>query len=455
MNNVRCTSLRVRARSGRTSSRRSLHGVLYQVVFKERLAGTNVRGEVSKHEPSFDTSGRAGQWYFDSDLASRGPVKTSPIQWRSGALFVLTVLCAVFCCVGAIDAADKNPYRIGFVGGLTGRSSDLGIQGRNGVMLAVEEVNQQGGVNGRPLQLITRDDKQDPQTALKVDQELIDEGVIAIIGHMTSAMSEAVLPFINERKVLMISPTTSTNKLTGIDDYFLRVISPSNHLTNIEASYAFENTKLRRVAAVYDLSNRAYSEEFTANFKSEFERLGGKIVSVDTFTAGPDVSFKNLVQELLKADPDGIIIVAGAVDTAMICQHVRIAGSKIPIFISGWAQTPDLLRHGGPAVEGIIGTMYQDLDSTAKPFVAFKDKFQTRFGGDGPTFAAIFGYEAVMALKESLSRNPDPRQLKETILKQKTFQGLQGAFEIDSYGDAKRSAYVITVSNNRFKVMNQ
>ena len=136
----------------------------------------------------------------------------------------------------------------------------------------------------------------------------------------------------------------------------------------------------------------------------------------------------------------------------MICQHVRMAGSKIPIFMSGWAQTADLLRHGGPAVEGIIGTMYQDLDSTAKPYVAFKEKCQARFGRDGPTFAAIFGYEAVMVLKDALSMNPDPKHLKETILKQKTFQGLQGAFEIDSYGDAKRQAYIVVIRNNRFTI---
>lgn len=378
-----------------------------------------------------------------------------PTQWKKRVLLVVTICCAAVFLAGTIGAADKNPYRIGFVGGLTGRSSDLGIQGRNGVMLAVEEINEQGGINGRPLQLITKDDRQDPQTALKVDQELIDEGAIAIIGHMTSAMTEAALPLFNERKIPMISPTTSGNNLKGIDDYFLRVINPNIHLINLGANYAFENMKLRKVAAVYDLSNRAYSEEFVANFKSEFERLGGKVVSMDTFTTGHDVSFKNLAAEILKTNPDGIVIVAGAVDTAMICQHVRMTGSKIPIFMSGWAQTPDLLRHGGPAVEGTIGTMYQNLDSTAKPYVAFKERFQARFGSDGPTFAAIFGYEAVMVLKESLSRNPDPKQLKETILKQKTFPGLQGAFEIDSYGDAKRQAYIVVIHNNRFTVREQ
>ncbi|MEI6152673.1 MAG: ABC transporter substrate-binding protein [Deltaproteobacteria bacterium] len=383
-------------------------------------------------------------------------MKNPLTQWKRTAFPVLmTIFCATVFFAGIIDAADKNALRIGFVGGLTGKSSDLGIQGRNGVTLAVEDINQQGGINGRPVQLITKDDKQDPQTALKVDRELIDEGVVVIIGHMTSAMTEAVLPIINEKKFLMLSPTTSTNKLTGIDDYFLRVINPNTQLTNFKADYASRNMKLRRMATIYDLSNRAYSEDYAANFKSEFERLGGKVIYTDSFKAGPDVSFKDIARKLLKAKPDGLLIVAGAVDTAMVCQHIRMAGSKMPILISGWAQTPDLLRHGGPAVEGIITTQYIDHDSTAKPYADFRERYRARFGDVEPTFAVVMGYEAVMVVKDALSRNPDPKQLKETILKQKTFNGLQGVFEIDSYGDAKRRAYIVTVSKNRFTVVNK
>ncbi len=372
--------------------------------------------------------------------------------------FVLALVCIlglVAFFTGISDAADKNAYKIGFVGGLTGKSSDLGIQGRSGVTLAVEEINQQGGVNGRQLKLITKDDKQDSQTALKVDRELIDEGVVVIIGHMTSAMTEAALPLINERKIPILSPTTSTNKLTGIDDYFLRVINANIQLTNLEADYAFRKLKLRRIATIYDLSNRAYSEDFAANFKARFERLGGKVIAVDNFRAGPDVSFKNIAKKILQTKPDGLLIVAGALDTAMICQHVRMAGSKVPVLVSGWAQTPDLLRHGGPAVEGIIATQYVDHDSLVKPFVEFRKRYRTRFGDVEPTFAVVMGYEAVMVVKDALSKNPDPTKLKETILKQKTFNGLQGAFEIDSYGDAKRKAYIVTVRKNRFTVENK
>jgi len=73
-----------------------------------------------------------------------------------------------------------------------------------------------------------KNDKQNPEEALRVDRELVDAGVVAIIGHMTSSMSIVAIPFINKQKVLIDQPHTSTNKLTGIDDYFIRVIPPTN-----------------------------------------------------------------------------------------------------------------------------------------------------------------------------------------------------------------------------------
>lgn len=369
---------------------------------------------------------------------------------------ILIVCCATFfCCFGNSDETGQTPLLLGFVGGLTGRSSDLGLQGRNGATLAVEEINDQGGINGRPLELITRDDKQDPQIARKVARELCDKGVVAIIGHMTSTMAEAALPLTNENKMLMISPTVSTPKLSGIDDYFFRVVNANVYITNFQAAYAFEKLKLRRMAAIYDLGNRAYTEKYTNNFKAKFEGLGGKFVSVNTFTTGPDINFNNLVHRINDQAPDGLLISAGAIDTAMICQHVRMAGIKIPIMICGWSQTPDLLHHGGPAVEGVIGAMYLNFFSTAPSFLAFKEKFQRRFGKDKPTFAVIFSYEAVMMVKEALLKNPDPKQLKQTILKQKIFQGVQGPFEIDRYGDTWRKFNIITISQKRFQVLEE
>lgn len=362
------------------------------------------------------------------------------------AVFILSIL--VSAAIGCENK--KNPIKVGFVGGLTGRLSDLGTAGRNGVILAVEEINRRGGIDGRPVELITKDDKQDPEVALRVDRELIDEGVVAIIGHMTSTMSMAAVPFTNKQRVLMISPTTSTDKLKGIDDYFVRVMPPNKAETDHLARHAFKVMGLKKMVVIRDQSNRAYVEGYLNNFRDEFEGLGGKIVHVEDFTSGKGVDFMKLADSLIKPDTDGALIVAGALDAAMICQRVRMTGSKLPILSSGWALMVAFLHDGGPAVEGVVFSQLFDRKSRHKTYLKFRKRFKDRFDKE-PNFAAAHGYEAALALFKALSETSEPEKLKATILEQGIFDGVQGSFEVDKYGDPQRKRYLIVVENGQFK----
>ena len=362
------------------------------------------------------------------------------------AIWVLSIL----LLAGIGCEKKENPIKVGFVGGLTGRLSDLGTEGRNGVILAVEKINSSGGINGRPVKLITKDDKQNAEVTLRVDRELVDEGVVAIIGHMTSTMSMVALPFVNKQKILMISPTTSSNELMGIDDYFIRVIPPNKSETDHLARHAFNVMGLKKMAAIYDLSNRAYTEEYFNNFKEEFEGLGGKINHVETFSSGKSMDFVKATDSLLKQDPDGVLIATGAPDVAMISQRIRMNGSKVPIFSCGWAMTAALIHDGGPAVEGVVFSQLFDRESRQKTYLEFKKRFEERFG-EAPNFAAAHGYEAALALFKALSKNADPQELKATILQQNTIEGLQGDFKVDKYGDPQRKRLLITVKNGQFK----
>jgi len=388
-------------------------------------------------------------WGLGADMKS---TKEDRRVWYFPWLFIL--LAVIFISTHLASCGNKNePIKIGFVGPLTGRLSDLGTAGRDGVVLAIEELNRSGGINGRRVVLFTRDDRHDPQEALKADKELIREGVAAIIGHMTSAMSIAAYSLINREKVLMISPTVSTNKLTGIDDYFIRVTPPNRSETEHLVRFAYDRMGLRKMSVVYDVSNRAYSKGYFKNFSAEFEKSGGKIALAVPFKSGPDVHFDDLVHTLLQAKPDGLLIVAGALDTAMICQHIRMAGSKAPLISSGWAMTDDLLRHGGHAVEGILFSHLINTGSTRPSYLKFKADFRRRFGRE-PDFGAINAYDAAQVLFKALKKNGSSADsLKSNILKQKIFHGLQGDLHIDKYGDPQRKRFLITVKKGHFESM--
>lgn len=346
----------------------------------------------------------------------------------------------------------EKPIKIGFVGTFTGRHYDLGVSGRNGAMLAVEEANKKGGLLGRRIELIIKDDKFDPEVALKVDKELIAEGVIAIVGHLTSEMSKAVLPFINEQRIVMISPTVASPIFDDIDDYLIRINNTLKKDAQALADYAFSNLNLRRVIILYDITNRAYAEEWFLNFKSEFERLGGKSIGID-FNPSENLSFADLAKRSLSANPHGIIIVANALDTANICQQLRKYHFYKPIISSQWGITIDLISYGGRAIENLIFSYGYTPDDNSPEYLSFKKNYALRFGRE-PDFAAFKSYEAVNVILSSIQVSDHLSDLKRAILQKKRFRGLQGYFEINEYGDIQNSISLFTIKDGHFVKLN-
>jgi branched-chain amino acid transport system substrate-binding protein len=206
------------------------------------------------------------------------------------------------------------------------------------------------------------------------------------------------------------------------------------------------------MAAIYDPANRAYAEDYVTAFRSRFEELGGRLTAVETFPAGREVPFEALARRLAASGGEGVLLAAGALDAAVLCQRLRRAAPRLRIFSSGWALTQEFIENSGRSGEGVVFAEFFDRDSQEAAYVRFKERFQDRFGVE-PNFAALFGYETARVLLDALSRNPDPRALKETILRQKSFSGLQGKFEIDAFGDARRRFLLITVSGGRFQTL--
>lgn len=353
---------------------------------------------------------------------------------------------------GPVGCDRPKPVRIGYVGSLTGPAAAVSISGRNGVILAVAQINASGGIAGRPVELITKDDRQDESIAVAVDKELIQEGVVAIIGHMTSAMSLAVLPVINAEKILMISPASSTDALTGIDDYFFRVVNSYRAQTDRLADYAFKTMGMKRMASITDLSNPEYSGGFCHNFQAEFEYLGGEFIKTVPFSSPPDVLDPGLVQQVIAAAPDGLLVVASGHDTAMICQQLKKLGSRIPVISSSWAMTTDLLDYGGQAVEGVTFCSSYDENNRSQEYVEFKQQFKKKFDAQ-PDFTALYAYEACRILFKAVEKSQDASGLKAAVLQQGTFPGLVWDIAINRFGDAHLGQYLTQVIDGEFRAI--
>lgn len=358
---------------------------------------------------------------------------------------------AALLAIGGVLAgcAPPEPLRLGFLGGLSGRVADLGIAGRNGAMLAVEMRNSSGGVNGRVVELIVEDDKQDPDLARKAVGRLLERKVEAIIGPMTSAMAVATVPLVNEAKLVMLSPTVTTTTLTGIDDHFLRVIASTTEYARVSAAYHFDRLGLRRVAAAYDLRNRAYTESWLTDYRHAFESAGGTLSTAVAFSSSGETSFADLAERLLRAQPELVLILANSVDAALLVQQIRKRDTVVRIGTSEWAATERLIELGGKAVEGVAIAQFIDRDSTQPAYLAFRKRYLERFGQE-PGFGGLTAFDAANVVLDALVARQPGQTLKQVILAHGVFSGAQSEIRFDATGDAARETYLTTIRDGTF-----
>jgi branched-chain amino acid transport system substrate-binding protein len=261
-------------------------------------------------------------------------------------------------------------------------------------------------------------------------------------------MAVAMQPLVNQAGVVLMSPTVTTNSLSGQDDFFFRMTVPLTINAAKTAAYALANG-MTRVAVSVDIGNAAYTEDWFESFRGPFERDGGKIIHVERFKSGAEGGFLPLAERLLKERPDALLLLSGAMDTAMIAQQVRKLDNPATLLASEWAFTSDVINFGGAAVEGMLSYVTYDPASPTPKHQLFLTNFEKRFGYK-PSFAAVLGYEAAITLFAGLERKPRREGLKEALLQVGTFAGLQGEVQINRHGDPERTTYLGIIRQGRF-----
>ena len=372
------------------------------------------------------------------------------IQRRNASTWVWAIIGLGIAVL--LGCEPPEPIRIGFVGGTSGRVADLGIAGRDAVLLAVELRNQSGGVAGRKVKLLIKDDQQNPEVARRAVRDLIEQGVVAIVGPMTSAMAIAVVPIANEAKVLLMSPTATTDDLTGLDDYFFRLNTSARDNASRIARYHVGQNATRRLAATYDLRNKSYTENWLDSFRATYVQGGGEVVKVIGFESGGETTFLQLAQDLLAAPVDGVLIVANSVDTALLCQQIRKLGSRVPIISSEWAATERLVELGGKAVEGVIMAQNFDRNSTAPRYRAFYQAYRDRFHRE-PGFGGVIAFDAANVVLDALAQRREGRSVKETVLAARRFEGVEEPMLFNEFGEVKRRLFITVVRDGQFMVV--
>ncbi len=363
-------------------------------------------------------------------------------------IIILFILIAITLSLSS--CSEEETIKIGFIGTLT--ENTFGFYMRNMVQFVVEEINNSGGIKGKQIELIIKDDENNPEIARKRFQELIDEDVVAVIGHPTSSMSEASLPLANKNKMLMISPTASSNRFGNKDDYFISITHLSKYTSQNYASYTYNKLGISRVAIIYDLSNKSYTEDWYFNYKEKFNSLNGEIVTTVTYNAKEeDIDYISLIDELIKDNPRAVAIVSDPLDTAKLTQQLAKVNFSGAVFSSSWALTSDFIKNAGKSSEGVIFFNPIDSNSDRKIFQEVKEKYEKTFNEE-IDLISMYAYDVIMVLKEAITKAKnykDSEELKQLIINKK-YEGIFDDFYINEYGESQRDLFQIKVINSEF-----
>ena len=343
----------------------------------------------------------------------------------------------------------EKPLLIGLVAGLSDRGSDFGESVRNGVILAVEQQNKAGGVNGRMIELVIRDDGQDKDRAEKAAQELIALAPDMVIGPVTSSMASVIVPLMDKAGLVMISPTVASTVFYGKNDNFFRVNRTTRAAAQDHAGVLFRRG-VRRTALAFDASNGPYSDTWLTEFSAEFTRLGGVVSATEGFDSSAVPSFANVLKKLIVSQPDSLLFIASSLDTARLCQQARQLAPGLALSSSEWAASGELLSEmGGDAVEGLLIAHAYDRDDPGPAYKAFREAFKARFQRDFGSFS-VLAYDTANVAITALRKRSKDESIKTALLKYGPYQGLQQPIQFDANGDASRKVFFTEITGGRF-----
>ncbi|HKG47031.1 MAG TPA: ABC transporter substrate-binding protein [Pyrinomonadaceae bacterium] len=366
----------------------------------------------------------------------------------------IVVMALAFSCSNPGDntaTPDRTTIKIGYFGDLTGPTFNFGQSAINGVLMAASEVNQAGGINGRQIDIVIEDDKGSPEGAARLTAKLIDEDkVVAIIAGGTSGNSRAAAPKAQASHIPFISPSSTDPAVTQTGNYIFRACFVDSFQGEVMANFAVNTLKAQKAAILFDF-NSPYSKGLTDYFKLSFARLGGRIVSEQTYTQG-DADFKGQLSTIRSAEPDVLYIPGYYGDVTLVAKQARLIGLTQPLLGGDGWDAPELWQLGGDALNGAYITTHYSVDDPSPAIQTFVELYKQRYGNLLPDAHAALAYDAARLLFDAIARtgSTDGDKLREALAQTKNFAGVTGVISVDADRNAVKPAVVMKLEDLKF-----
>ena len=336
-------------------------------------------------------------------------------KFAKKAVVVLFVVMIAGMMFTGCSKKTSDTIKIGGIFPLSGSVAVYGTECRNGVEMAINEINAAGGVNGKMLELIAEDDEGSPEKSVNAYKKLVTkDNCSIIIGSLTSGCTAAISSLAQAQKVLLIAPAATQTDITEAGDYVFRACFIDPFQGTVGGKFALEDLGAKNAAVLYDVQND-YSIGLYENFKIAFEQGGGTVVAAESYSTG-DKDFNAQLTKIKTTNPDVVYLPDYYGTVALIAKQLRAQGINAPIVgADGWDGIID--NAGDEVLNGFYSNHYA-ADSTDGKVVTFVNSYKGKYGSTPVSFAAL-GYDCVYLLKDAMgaAKSADSTTLKDQLMK--------------------------------------
>lgn len=354
--------------------------------------------------------------------------------------------------------ADGGTIKVGLLAPLTGNVAQYGIAVANGVKLYTKEINEKGGINGKKVELVEYDEEGDAAKAVLGYNSLVDQGVVAIVGDVTTGPTVAVVAESQKDKIPMITASATAasvtyNAETGqVYENMFRSCFIDPFQGEKMASFAKEVLEAKTAAVLYN-NGSDYSVGVAKAFMSKAEEIGLEVIAEESYADGA-MDFQGQLTNIAAKNPDVLFLPDYYNVIALIAQQAHAAGVNAAMLgVDGWDTVLDTVTD--PAlVEGSYYCSGYSTEDTRPEVQAFLEAYKAEYGSEPNMFAAQ-GYDAAMILYAAIAKaDADGKLDNETIIanmRATDMDCVTGHVTFDEYNNPQKTAVIINITGGQAK----
>lgn len=368
-------------------------------------------------------------------------------------ILLLSVSLFVGCSQSTSSESDGDTIKVGLNYELSGNVATYGQSLTEGIELAIEEINENGGVLGKEIKITKVDNKSDSAEAANVATRLATrDNVVVMLGPATSGNTKGATPPAMQNKIPIVSASATADDVTvdsngKVREYIFKTCFSDSFQGLKMGEFAYSDLGTKKAAILMD-NTSDYSKGLTKAFKDKFTGLGGTVVAEEAYQA-KDTDYKSVLTNIKGTDAEVLYVPGYYEEVGLIVKQARELGLDIPILGGDGYDSPKLAEiAGNDSLNHVYYTNHYSPMDDAPEVIKFQEAFKVKYNEEADAFNAL-GYDMAYLVADAIERagETDPEKIKNALEETKDFKGVTGTLSMDKFHNPVKSVTILEVKN--------